>query len=62
MDLKRTTPTHIMKMPKGKDKERILKAAKEKQRGTYKEFPEDRQLISQKKLCRLEGTGKRYSK
>ena len=26
-------------MPKGKDKERILKAAREKQRGTYKGVP-----------------------
>ena len=34
---KRTTPRHlIIKMPKVKDKERILKAAREKQRVTYK--------------------------
>ena len=40
MDTKRTTPRHnIIKMPKVKDKERILKAAREKQRVTYKEFP-----------------------
>ena len=39
MDPKRTTPIHIIiKMPKVKDKERILKAAKEKQLPT-KEFP-----------------------
>ena len=32
MDPKRTTPRHIIiKMPKVKDKERILKAAREKQ-------------------------------
>ena len=32
MDAKRTTPRHIIiKMPKVKDKERILKAAREKQ-------------------------------
>ena len=37
MDAKRTTPRHItVKMPKVKDKERILKAAREKQRVTYK--------------------------
>ena len=36
MDTKRTTPRHIIiKMPKVKDKERILKAAREKQRVTY---------------------------
>ena len=36
LDPKRTTPRHrIIKMPKVKDKERILKAAREKQRVTY---------------------------
>ena len=35
MDAKR--PTH--KMPKGKDKERILKAAREKQSVTYRGIP-----------------------
>ena len=40
LDPKRTTPRHIMiKMPKVKDKERILKAARGKQRVTYKGFP-----------------------
>ena len=40
MDAKRPTPRHIiMKMPKVKDKERILKAAREKQLVTYGEFP-----------------------
>ena len=33
---KRTTPRHIIKMPKVKDKQRILKAAREKQRVTFK--------------------------
>ena len=37
MDAKRPTPRHIIiKMPKVKDKERILKAAREKQLVTYK--------------------------
>ena len=37
MDVKRTTPRHIIiKMPKVKDKERILKAARENQRITYR--------------------------
>ena len=59
LDPKRTTVRYIIiKMPKVKDKERILKAAREKQRVTYKHY----QLISQKKLCRQEGTGKKYSK
>ena len=40
MDPKRTTPRHIIiKMPKVKHKERILKAAREKQRVTYKGVP-----------------------
>ena len=40
MDAKRTTPRDIIfKMSTVKDKERILKAAREKQRVTYKGFP-----------------------
>ena len=40
LDPKRTTPRHnIIKMPKVKDKERILKAARKKQRVTYKGVP-----------------------
>ena len=63
MDAKRTTSKHsIIKMPKAKDKEKILKAAKEKQMITYKGVPIDCQLISQKNLCKLEQTGKKYSK
>ena len=40
MDAERTTPRHIIiKMPKVKDRERILKAAREKQIVTYKGVP-----------------------
>ena len=40
MNPKRPTPRHIIiKMQKVKDKEKILKAAREKQLGTYKETP-----------------------
>ena len=40
LDPKRATPRHIIiKMPKAKDKERILKAAKEKETVTYKGVP-----------------------
>ena len=40
MDAKRPTPRHIIiKMPKVKDKERILKAAKEKKLVTYRGIP-----------------------
>ena len=50
MDPKRPTPRHIIiKMPKVKDKERILKAAREKQILTYKVIPIDCQLMSQDK-------------
>ena len=63
MDTKRPTLRHIIiKMSKVKDKERILKAAREKQRVTYKGVPIDCQLTSQKKPYRQEGAGKKYSK
>ena len=40
MNPKRPTPRHIIiKTAKFKDKERILKAAREKQRGNYKGMP-----------------------
>ena len=40
LDPKRTTPTHtIIKMPMVKDKERILKAAREKKLVTYRGVP-----------------------
>ena len=40
LDPKRATPRHIIiKMPKVKDKEKILKAKREKQRVTYKGTP-----------------------
>ena len=40
MDPGRHTPKHIIiTSPKNKDKERILKAAREKETVTYKEFP-----------------------
>ena len=63
LDAKRTTPRHItIKMLKVKDKGRILKAAREKQRLIYKRIPIRLSVISQKKLCRQEGTGMKYSK
>ena len=39
MDAKRPTPRHIIKMPKVKDKERILKAVREKTLVTYRRVP-----------------------
>ena len=62
MDVKRPTPRHaIIKMLKVEDKERILKAARDKKLVIYRGVPK-RQCISQRKLCRQEGTGKKYSK
>ena len=39
MDPRRNTSRHIIKLPKIKDKETILKAAREKERITYKGVP-----------------------
>ena len=64
MDPKRNTPRHIIiKLPKIKDKERILKAAREKERVTYKGVPMTLSAdFSQKKPYRQEGPGKKYLK
>ena len=63
MDPKRPTPRHIIvKMPKVKEKERILKAAREKETVTYKRVPIRLSAGFSKKLCRQEGTGKKYLK
>ena len=62
MDSKRTTPRHIIiKMPNVKDKERISKAVREKQRVTYKAAP-IRLSADFSRDCRQEGTGKKYLK
>ena len=40
LDPRRNTPRHIIiRLPKMKDRERILKSAREKERVTYKEVP-----------------------
>ena len=63
LDLRRNTPRHIIiTLPKIKDMERILEAAREKETVSYKGVPIDCQLISQKRPYRQEGTGKKYSK
>ena len=62
MDAKRPTPRHIIiKMTNVKDKERILKVAKEKQLVIYRGVPIRLSADFSKELCRLEGTGKKYS-
>ena len=63
MDPRKHTPRHIItKLLKIKDKERILKVAREKQRLTYKGVPIEYQQISQEKPHRQEGAGKKYWK
>ena len=60
---KRTTPRHIIiKMPKVREEERILKAAREKQRVTYKGVPIRLSADFSKETLRQEGPGKKYSK
>ena len=49
-------------MPKVKDKERILKAAREKETVIYKGVPIRLAADFSKKPCRQEGAGKKYSK
>ena len=56
---RRNTPRHILiKLTKTKHKERILKAAKEKQQVTYKGNP----IHLTSDLCRPEGNGRPYLK
>ena len=81
LDPKKNTPRYIIiKLPKIKDKERMLNAARAKERVTYKEVPirlsadfskeikfpgglvvRIRHSLSQKKPCKQEGAGKKYS-
>ena len=62
MNPNRPTPRHIIKMTKVKDKERILKVAREKQRVSYKGTP--RRLLADFSAAtfRPEGSGMIYSK
>ena len=62
-DPKRSIPRHIIiKMPKVKDKENILKAAREKDTVTYKGVPIRLSADFSKETCRQEGAGKKYLK
>ena len=63
LDPRRHTPTHIIiTLAKIKEKEIILKAAREKETVIYKGVPIRLSVISQKKCYRQEGAGKKYSK
>ena len=58
-----TSPRHIIiALANIKDKERILKAAREKETVIYKGVPIRLLADSQKEPCRQEGAGKKYSK
>ena len=56
LNLKRPTSRHILlKMPKVKDKERLLKAARKKAVSYLPGNSHNYQVISQQKVCRQEG-------
>ena len=61
LDPRRNTPRHIIiKLPKIKDKERVLKAAREKETVTYKGVPMRLSADFSIKRYRQEGAGKKY--
>ena len=60
LDSSKTTPRHIIiKMPKVKDKERILKAEREKQRVTYKGVLIRLSAYFSKETLQARGAGKK---
>ena len=60
-DPKRTTPRHIIiKMPKVKDKETILKAARKKQIVAYKRVPIRLSADFSKEILQARRTGKKF--
>ena len=63
MDPKRTTPRHIIiKMPKITDKERILKAAREKKLVTYRRIVIRLSAGFLKETLQARRIGKKFSK
>ena len=62
LDPKKNTPRHIIKLPKTKDKERILKAAKGKETVTYKGVPIRLSADFSKETLQARRAGKKYSK
>ena len=63
LDPRKHSPRHIIiELPKIKEKERILEAAREKDTVTSKGLPIRLSLISPKRPYRQEGAGKKYSK
>ena len=63
LDPRRNTPRHIIiTLPKIKDKERILKASREKEKATYKEVCIRLSAAFSKEILQAKGAGKKYSK
>ena len=63
LDPRKHTPMHvIITLPKMKDKERILKVAREKETITYKGVPMRLSADFSKETFRQEGAGKKYVK
>ena len=63
LDPRKHTPRHIViTLPKIKDKERILKAAREKETVTYKGVPLRLSADFSKENLQQEGAEKKYSK
>ena len=63
LDTRKHTPKHIITtLPKIKDKERILKAEREKETVAYKGVPIKLSADFSKEICRLERSGKNYSR
>ena len=63
MNPRKHTPKHIIiTSPKVKDKERILKAAREKETVTYKGVPIRLSADFSKETLQVKGAGKQYSK
>ena len=62
-DSRKHTPRHsIIKLPKIKDKKRILKAAREKERVTCEGVPIKLSADFSKETWQARGAGKKYSK
>ena len=63
MDPRKHTPRHIIiTLPKIKEKERILKVAREKKTVIYKEVPIRLSADFSIEIFRKEGVGEKYSK
>ena len=63
LDVRKNTPKHIIiTLSKIKTKERILKAAREKETVTYKEVPSTLLADFSKGTLQVKGAGKKYSK